>query len=213
MATLRGPLLSLTASGTLGAGLNYASLRGRAYARRNPKPGNPNTPSQNAQRCMYSFLASEWPGLPQAYRDSWLELPAPDHLSAYNRYLSHNLDRWQRFLSPIATLDAPPTPSWPFLLFLNVQGRVRHARIETSKMGGSNIWGAIFFRQYPEYPEPNYNETIAIHPSGYGVPVGDNIHFDQPLPAGVHRFRTRLFGYDGTDWPNLPTAICTVTDV
>lgn len=212
MATLQGPLFSLHASGTLRGGLNYATLRGQAYARKNPLPRQPNTPPQVSLRAMYSFLAQQWPLLDPAWRASWETLDAPAHLSAYNRFLSFNLKRWQQFLTPIASLDSPPAPNYPFFYTLVATAGVRHVHLATVNVGPGPIWGHAFFHHTRDWPTPYQTELFRVLPAGFGFPAGDAAQFDHHTTPGTHYYTWRIFGHDGSHFWSDPSASATATD-
>lgn len=60
MAILRGPLLSLSASGTIADSITYATWKGIKYARQRVVPANPNTAGQQAQRGYVTTAVALW---------------------------------------------------------------------------------------------------------------------------------------------------------
>jgi len=60
MARVKGPILSLSASGSIAKSQVYASWRGVAYARQHVDPANPQTAEQTATRTVFRSLSQQW---------------------------------------------------------------------------------------------------------------------------------------------------------
>lgn len=71
MAGLTGPLFSLSARGTIGQTLTYATWRGIDYVRQRVVPANPNTTGQQDVRNTFSMLMETWKRAPTLFQAPW----------------------------------------------------------------------------------------------------------------------------------------------
>ncbi len=120
MATVTGPMLSLSASGSLAGELEYMTSRGRSVVRKWKRPANPNTAAQRSVRLANAFLSSEWSSIQTPDKQTF----APDALRRgfgnYHAYCSQNMlrqSRWTmpgQFFSPTED-DTPPATATEFL--------------------------------------------------------------------------------------------------
>lgn len=95
MAKLRAPLLSGSASGTLGDQLAYYTTGPAAYARSNAnrrarrRAGlkTPPTPAQLATRARWSAGITAWHALPALERAAYAAAATPLHLTGFNLFM------------------------------------------------------------------------------------------------------------------------------
>lgn len=66
-----GPLLSLTASGTIGNAITFQTHRGTQYARRKPVPQNPNTPQLDPYKHTLNVLYMTFQKFPHELVSPW----------------------------------------------------------------------------------------------------------------------------------------------
>ena len=71
MAKVKGPLMSLGASGTIGGAVTFASWKGVPTARIKSTPTNPNTAGQQAQRSTFSLAVASWKAQDAADQLTW----------------------------------------------------------------------------------------------------------------------------------------------
>lgn len=105
MVRLRGPILSLDASGTLADTLTCSKWKGRHYMKRHKSPSNPRSQSQVANRILLRWLNDQWSVLNDDQRDTWSGLAAAGEFAPFSAFIAENLKRWSRF--------RPPTKAWP----------------------------------------------------------------------------------------------------
>ena len=111
MAVVKGPALSIAASGNLGS-ICYSRWRGLQIARDVWTGTVPNTAKQIVQQALLKTCAQAWGGiLNEEERESWRGLARevtfrnrfgePVHYSGYNLFVSRNLNRlrWARGIS------------------------------------------------------------------------------------------------------------------
>jgi len=90
MARLTAPLLSLAASGTIGAAITFSSWKGIPYARTRVIPYNPDSTAQQEVRGVFSTLNEMWKRMPQLARDPWQTWVNGQPLTARNKHIQAN---------------------------------------------------------------------------------------------------------------------------
>lgn len=63
MALVTGPLLSMSASGSVGKAITFSNAKGAPVARGYKVPSNPNTAAQQAQRAFMAYAVAAWKAL------------------------------------------------------------------------------------------------------------------------------------------------------
>lgn len=91
MARLTAPLLSLSASGTIGKAITFATWKGIPYARTRVIPANPKTAAQQEVRGVFGTLNELWKRMPQLARDPWQRDVHGLPLTARNRHIQSNM--------------------------------------------------------------------------------------------------------------------------
>lgn len=91
MAKVKSPLLSLSASGSIGKSFVLASWRGVAYARQHVVPSNPRTDAQTRVRDIFTALNREWRLLGPLARAPWIAQTAGRPLIDRNAFLKSNV--------------------------------------------------------------------------------------------------------------------------
>lgn len=109
MVTLKAPLSSLFAAGTLGNTLIYQPHGPRINARIHRPARNPRTRPQTAARAIHTFLVQQWQLLTQGQKATWFPLAAELRLTTFHAFLHHNLDRWHAGQGPTKTYPATLT--------------------------------------------------------------------------------------------------------
>ena len=120
MARLTGPLMSLSASGTIGKTITYGSWKGIQYARERVIPANPQTTSQTQTRDVFAFLQDFYKFAPSIAREPWIAATSSIPMTPQNMLLSKNvfilrtaLNLDDMVLSPGARGGIPPTGITP----------------------------------------------------------------------------------------------------
>lgn len=99
-------MFSLSASGTLGKAIVYATWKGIAYVRKHAIPANPKSPAQVSMRSMMRFLSQIWNGLTGANKTTWDARAAVTNVSPFNAFVGFNQSLWNTFRGP--TKEDPP---------------------------------------------------------------------------------------------------------
>lgn len=116
MAKLSGPLMSLSASGTLARTLTYGNWKGIQYARTRVVPANPRSTSQTQTRTVFAFLQDYYKFSPTIAREPWIAAVTGIPMTPINMVLSKNTgvlreetDLDLMVLSPGARGGIPPS--------------------------------------------------------------------------------------------------------
>jgi hypothetical protein len=116
MAVLTGPLMSLSASGTIAKTLTYGNWKGIQYARTRVIPANPQSTSQTQTRDVFRFLQDYYKFAPTIAREPWIAAVTGIPMTAQNLLLSKNTgvlrtltDLDSMVLSPGAKGGTPPS--------------------------------------------------------------------------------------------------------
>lgn len=116
MAVLNGPLMSLSAKGTIAKTLTYASWKGIQYARTRVVPANPQSTEQTKTRDVFRYLQDFYKFAPSIAREPWIAATTGIPMTPQNMILSKNVfnlrdatDLDLMVLSPGARGGIPPT--------------------------------------------------------------------------------------------------------
>ena len=118
-ARVTGPLFSMSASGTLGKAVTYASWKGQPYARKWFIPENPSTAGQVNVRKALTLLIAEYQTETQARKDAYEAFAEGTGMSGFNQYVSRGMDQYVIQLgtstepTSVAVDDVnPPAETW-----------------------------------------------------------------------------------------------------
>lgn len=140
MATTKGPLLSLDASGTVAGTMVFSKWKGRNYVRRHAIPANPKTQPQIANRTMMAFLAQSWSDLSAPEQASWEALAASQSISPFDAYVQVNLRAWTQFQFPTQEYNVSDSDLGSLTTFVPVGGVGQISWTATSASPTDN-WG------------------------------------------------------------------------
>jgi hypothetical protein len=147
MATVKGPLMSMTAQGQLGSNLIFQNQNGRSVVKNFAKPKNPNSYEQKRQRCFMAFLSQSWKLLSTAQRATWLSLVRDESIPVYNAYLTFNMHRFSLNQGPTAIY--PVQDISPTAVSFAGSGVIVGNSIKgtLTRTWPSDTWGGIVFAQ------------------------------------------------------------------
>lgn len=119
MASVKAPLMSMDASGTIAGAITFSKWRGRNYVRRHAVPSNPKSGLQVGIRSVFAFVTQHYDQLSSAQQVAWAGLAAADNITELNAYVRDAIRLARRNLgwrvSPDAentgTPSAPGTPT------------------------------------------------------------------------------------------------------
>lgn len=117
MANVNGPLMSMSASGTIGKALTFSTWKGQAYVRKYSIPAYSNTVDQQKQRALYSDATLAWKSgatvgsvtIDSAYKTAYNTAASGSGMSGFNLFIKECV---QKNGGPAydLSLEVPATP-------------------------------------------------------------------------------------------------------
>ena len=106
MAKVKGPLLSLNASGSIADSMTFGKWKGINTCRIKSTPTNPNTANQQAQRTTFSNAVASWKAQEETTQGTWNTRASEMgvNMSGFNLYVREYIS--QGVVDP-ATPDLP----------------------------------------------------------------------------------------------------------
>ncbi len=194
MAIVKGPAMSLDASGSLAGAVVFSKWKGRNYIRQLVTPANPRSGAQTGFRASMKFLAQNWAGLTAGEQATWLERAQDMIVSEFNAFTSYNQLRWRNFLTP-SKEDPAAEASGPATAPTGAAvAGVRMSTVTLTDSGTAPDWGYLLFRSDTTGFTPAISNAIALFP--WDV-AGATVHIDTPLDPGTYYYRSRGFNDDG----------------
>lgn len=194
MAIVKGPAMSLDASGSLAGAVVFSKWKGRNYVRQLVTPANPKSGSQTGFRASMRFLSQIWAGLSAGNKATWEDRADDMIVSEFNAFTSYNQKRWRNFLTP-SKEDPAAEASTPATAPTGAAvAGVRMATVTLTDSGTPPDWGYVLFRS------TTTGFTPAISNAVYLVPwdvAGATVIIDTPLEPGTYYYRSRGFNDDG----------------
>lgn len=194
MAIVKGPAMSLDASGQLGGAIVFSKWKGRNYVRSLVTPANPRSGAQTGFRQSMKFLSQAWAALSDAEKATWITRAGDMIVSPFNAYTSYDQKRWRNFLTP-SKEDPAAEASTPATAPTGAAvAGVRMATITLTDSATAPDWGYTLFRSESTGFVPAISNAIAsfIWDSG-----GATEYVDTPMEPGTYYYRSRGFNDDG----------------
>jgi hypothetical protein len=193
MVKLAGPMFSMSASGTIGNAVTFATSKGRPYARVRVIPSNPKSGPQVGMRAMMKFLSQEWAGLGTVAKASWDTRAAATNISAFNAFCSYNMSRWRSFKGPSQDDPAAEVAATPAAPTTTVSNGVRQLQLSIADGAQIPDWGWLVYRSLVTGFTPSYSTLVAIAPKT----ASPTIYIDSGLTAVAHFYRIAGIMIDG----------------
>ena len=165
MASVKGPLFSLDASGTIGGAVVFAKWKGRNYVRRHAVPHNPKSVSQVGTRAMMRFLAQIWDGLSAGNKTTWETPAAVDNISPFNAFIGYNMTRWGLFKYPSQAYPAAESDTAGTLGTPVCTAQIRSVLTGATVSVLAENWGMAIFRKVASAPGESRAECVRIIPA------------------------------------------------
>ncbi len=108
MVKLKGQLLSLGASGSLGKAVTFSNWKGRAYAKKFASPTNNQQMTQLGLRAGMTFLSQQWANISAADKATWVNTAAASQISPFDAYVGDNLSALVDDKSPSKAFPSAP---------------------------------------------------------------------------------------------------------
>lgn len=119
MATVKGPLFSLDAAGSIAKTVVFSKWKGRNYVRRHIIPANPRSGLQVGIRSVFKYITQDWANLSAADIQDWDNAAAADNITGLDAQVRDAITRARRNLgwrenltdTPLGTIDPPTSPT------------------------------------------------------------------------------------------------------
>lgn len=202
MVKVKGPAMSLDASGSLAGALVYSKWKGRNYVRQHVIPANPQSGGQTGVRAMFKFLAQIWDGLTAGNKATWEDRAEDLVASTFNAFMSYNQRRWRDFNCPSAEDPAAETGTAPGAATGVATPDVRAITLVITDHANPPDFGYAIFRDLTTAFSLAWSNCIAVVPWGAG---GTTEYIDSPLEPDQYFYNyigfllTGLEGADGTE--------------
>jgi len=194
MVKVTGPMMSLSASGTLANTATFAVWKGRPYVRNRVIPANPKSSGQTGMRAMFRYLAQAWAGIGASPQGTWATRAAAKAVSSFNEFMSYNQLRFRDFKAP--TIAYPEdTTDVEAVAGVNTAVAGERTILLTQPITTANDGQCVlFFRSSSAVFDTSWENLIAVKPiSG----TDDVVHIDGPLDPGTYYYNMRTATDDG----------------
>ena len=91
MAKVKGPLMSVSASGSIANTLTMLRASARNIAKKKSQPGSPPSAAQLARRAFYRQAANDWSALDANAKAAWKPAADARQVTPFNAYMSARL--------------------------------------------------------------------------------------------------------------------------
>lgn len=208
---LTGPMMSMSASGSIGGVLTFASNKGRAYARTLVKPSNPKSNLQNAVRAVFTFLSQVWKTIPAVDQATWQNLADQTKISPFNAFVKDGQNRTKTGTFPWQRSDGVGPDMTNDVSDLTAASTQRQAAVEVECGGGGGAWAIILYRAGP------YDASGGADPSGINseivampiltAPEGQIVIDTKVIPGKWYKYQARVCGPSGGSSDLAPTSL------
>jgi hypothetical protein len=194
MAKLGGPLMSMSASGTVGNIITFATWKGRPYVRTRVIPANPKTAAQLGVRAMMTFLSQTWAGLSDANKATWDLAADARKVSPFNAFVAANQGFWRDNLPPGKIQTLLRTTLAALIGSTSAAAQGRYMAIDITNGVAAGQWGNIIYVSPTTGFTPNWNTAQKVAPLASGATGSFLLG---PMASGDYYLRYKSFSIDG----------------
>jgi len=198
MVKIKGPMMSLDASGTLGDAVTFSKWKGRAYVRERVIPSNPKSGAQVGRRAMFIFLTQQWTNLSAANKATWQELADQLVASPFSAYVSANMENWHNFLTPMKTATGARIQNPSDHALTAAAWEENRIKLSVSGTVLNYYWGIAFHAKLAGAVTPAVGNCILVVRDVF--PHAQNYYWTPPS-AGRWYFDSIAFSIDGKQNP------------
>ncbi len=185
MASVKGPLFSLDASGTVAGAVVFSKWKGRNYVRRHAVPSNPKSPGQLGVRAMMKFLSQYWTTLSANDKADWETRAEVTNVSPFNAYVAYNMRRWGTYAGPSQTDPATEADAVGTIANEGATAGSRSILLDIEVTVLAQNWGVIIHRDPLTAFTPSRSNAVQVIAAESAAVF---TWLDFPLTVGVEMF-------------------------
>lgn len=196
MAKVTGPLLSMSASGSVAGAMVFSSSKGRPYVRQLVIPRNPNSNGQQGVRANMAGLNLLWASMSALQKATWQTRATQLNISTWNAFVGVNQKDFANGMGDQRQdpVEASSPPSIPTTITDSVEGSqvtITCGEPATGETFGMFLWisGTTGFTPAPA----NCKKLVA----GTGTPATTLTFVVSGLAAGTYYYVLRGFDFAG----------------
>jgi len=188
-------MMSLGASGSIGAAVTFSSWKGRPYARELVIPANPKSGLQVGFRSMFRFLSQQWQNQSAQNQATFDDLADQIVASPFNAYMRYNQKRWRNFNPPSIIYPAAETDDVAELTpgFAAAAGVASILLTWTVSTLNEN-WGIVIYRDTSSSFTPSLSNVVQVVLTDAQQAYS---WLDSPLVPATYYYNAMLFTLDG----------------
>lgn len=195
MATVKGPLFSIDASGTVGGTLVFTRWKGRNVVRRHAVPANPRSGGQLSVRAMMKFLAQYWVSMTAGEQADWEDRAAAENISPFNAFTSYCMTRWGLNMCPSKEHPALESDTPGTIANEAATAQSRSILLEDDVTVLAQNWGILVFRSLTTGLTGTRNQLVQVIPAESAATFE---WLDFPLDVGVAQYyKFQAFSVEG----------------
>lgn len=207
MALVTGPLMSMSASGTLASAIVFSTWKGKPYVRRHAIPANPRSGKQLGFRAMLRFLSKYWASMPALQQGDWATDADTLHQSGFNRFVGKSQTRWRSMKAPGYDVYPDETGVAPSAGVITATGGIREASLSIADGATAPDFGWLIFALLGGAPTPSLSNLVGVE-LYTGTPT---IFVHTPIEAGAWHYKCIGFLFTGLKGTVSLDATCNVT--
>lgn len=162
MASVKGPLFSMDASGQLAGSIVYSKWKGINYVRRHAVPANPKSALQVGTRAMLRWLSQLWDGMSAADQATYDDAAESLGISPFNRFIGVNMDRWTLFKAPALAYPAAEGDTPGTVANGVVTAEILSIKVEWDITVLADNLGVAIFRKIGSSPGESRGECVRV---------------------------------------------------
>lgn len=191
MAKVKGPLMSMDASGSLGGAIVFSKWKGRNYVRQHVTPSNPQSNLQRTYRSSMAGLVKLYQSNRDAINIAFAGRAGAGSQSPFNAFTGFNQSRLRQGAyaadSPSPSEAAPANNAAALAALVNGA----YVALTWTDALDPDAWAFAIFRAVGAAPTGALSELEAL------VPRGVQVYNEGPLEVGDYRYSIRAVSRNG----------------
>jgi len=183
MASVKGPLMSMDASGSVADTITFSKWKGRNYVRQLVIPANPQSGLQMGVRATFKFVTQIWATLSETIQGHWEDLARTQSITPLNAMVQYDQTRGRQDFG----MKQDPTVAEGAVEAAPVGGAAtaqpKSLKITWADSVGADDWCTEIYRSTTAGFTPGPATLVAVIPHGdqvwtdVGLITGTNYHY------------------------------------